>query len=115
MRSLASSSGATNSSQVGAAASARATAARPSSSSAAMAGATCSGFSSAKRGSPEKSSSGFNTVLQQHGDGHRADAPGHRRDGAGDVPDRLEIDVADELAVGAPVDADVDHARSRFD
>ena len=32
----------------------------------------------------------------------------------GDLRDRVEVDVARELAVGQPVDADVDHDRARL-
>ena len=95
-------------------------AARPCASSSSTAGATCSGLISAKRGRPEKSSSGFRhfgstAVLQQHGDGHRADAAGHRRDAARDFLHRVEVDVAGQLAVGQAVHADVDHAGAGFD
>ena len=41
-------------------------------------------------------------VLQQAGDGHRADAAGHRRDGAGDLGASAIGDVADELASCRP-------------
>src|SRR5262245_10141455 len=106
--SFASSSGETNASQVGGALLTAAIAARPCASNSSIAGATCAGVISAKRGRPEKSSSGLDTVLQEHGDGHRADAARHGRDPAGDVLHRFEVDVAGELAVGQAVDADVD-------
>ena len=51
---------------------------------------------------------GFQRIGKQHGDGHRADAAGHRRDRAGDFLDAVEVDVAAELAVRQTVDADVD-------
>src|SRR5262245_20456526 len=90
-------------------------AARPCASRSSIAGATFSGLISAKRGKPEKSSSGLDTVLQKHGDGHGADAARHWRDPPGDVLHRVEIDVAGKLAVGQAVDADVDHAGAGFD
>src|SRR5262249_46833197 len=116
MRSFASSSGATNASQVAAACVTAAMVLRPWASNSSSAGATWPGSISAKRGRPEKSSSGLlDTVLQKHGDGHRADAARHRRDPAGDVAYRVVVDVAGELAVRQAVDADVDHAGAGFD
>src|SRR5260221_2479846 len=115
MRSLASSSGATNASQVGAAATACAIATRPSSRSASTAGATCSGFNCAKRGSPEKSrrgfiSSGSQTVFEKHGDRHRSDPARNQADPAGDIFDRREIHIAGERTVGQAVVADIVYA-----
>src|SRR5688572_31750659 len=109
MRSFASSSGDTNCSHVAGTSETFAITSRPSARSWSMAGATCSGLMSAKRGSPEKSSSGLlscstQAILQKHGNGHGTDAAGHRRNRSGDILDRLEIDVAGELAVGAAVD-----------
>src|SRR5581483_8740199 len=47
-------------------------------------------------------------IDQQHGHGHRPDAAGHRRDVGRLLAHALEVDVADELAVGQAVDADID-------
>src|SRR5687768_8577062 len=121
MRSFASSSGATKSSQAAGEFSAAWIVERPSESSRSTAGETCSGLMSAKRGRPEKSRSGFfscgstQAVLQEHCDGHRADAAGHRRDPARDLLYGFVVHVARELAVGEAVHADVDYARPRFD
>ena len=54
-------------------------------------------------------------VLQQHRDGHRADAARHRGDERGALAGALELDVADQLAVGAAVGADVDDHRAGLD
>ena len=58
---------------------------------------------------------GGDRVHQQHRDRHRADAARNRRDGRGARGRRRELDVAQQLAVVAPVDADVDHHRARLD
>ena len=50
----------------------------------------------------------FQGIGQQHGDGHRTDAAGNRRDERRHFLGRLEIDVAAQLAIGHAVDADVD-------
>ena len=51
-------------------------------------------------------------VLEQARDRHRADAAGHRRDRARALRGGGELDVADELALGRAVDADVEHDRA---
>src|SRR5579859_6560455 len=62
-------------------------------------------------------------VLQQAGDGHRADAAGDGGDGAGDLEDLVIGDVADQAGaapllsaavLGHAVDADIDHRGSRL-
>src|SRR5689334_11497805 len=47
-------------------------------------------------------------VGQQHRNRHRPDAAGHRRNPACALAHRGEIDVADQLSVRVPIDADVD-------
>lgn len=44
----------------------------------------------------EVESSGFNDVLQKHGDGHRTDAAGNRSNGGSNLGGRLELDVTDQ-------------------
>ena len=58
---------------------------------------------------------GAQRVGEQRRDGHRADASGNRGDPRRALLHRVEVDVADELAVGAPVDADVDHDGAGLD
>lgn len=53
-------------------------------------------------------------VLEQHGDGHRAHAPGDRCQMAGDFLHLVKCDVAHQPAVGQPVDADVDDGGPRL-
>ena len=43
---------------------------------------------------------GVDGVREQHRDGHRPDAAGHRRDRAGDFGHAGEVDVAAQLAAG---------------
>ncbi len=66
------------------------------------------------RGGPPASSAALQRVAQQARDRHRPDAAGHRRDRAGDLGRRGEVDVAREAVVGA-VHADVDHDRAGLD
>src|SRR5688572_17041115 len=121
MRSFASSSGATNASQLEFALVTAWTVARPSASNCSIAGVTCSGLMSAKRGRPEKSSSGLfscgstEAVLQEHCDGHWADAAGNRRNPARDFLYGFVVDIARELSVGQAVHADVNYAGPGFD
>src|ERR1039457_5953061 len=64
---------------------------------------------------------GANGVLHQHGDGHRADAAGIRRDFSGDRPHAGKIHVAHQsraalgAGIGHPVHPHVNHNRPRFD
>src|SRR3954469_17919303 len=68
------------------------------------------------RGSMRNSKgSGLYAVFDELGDGHRTDSAGHRRDPSGDLPDGLEVDITDELAVAAAIHADIDYAGARFD
>jgi hypothetical protein len=53
---------------------------------------------------------GADGVLEQHRYGHRPDPAGHRRDERGLLFDALEIDIANQLAVGQAVNADIDRA-----
>jgi len=43
---------------------------------------------------------GLDRVLEEHADGHRADAAGNWRDVGGDLGDGLEIDIANQSAPG---------------
>ena len=55
---------------------------------------------------------GLDGVVEQTGDGHRADTLWHRRNGQSAVFRAVEIDIADELAFTVyldAVDADIDH------
>src|SRR5262249_12458639 len=51
-------------------------------------------------------------VLQEHRDGEQAAAAGNGRHAGRALLDRLEVDVAGELAGGQAIDADVDHPRA---
>src|SRR4051812_4597311 len=53
-------------------------------------------------------------VLEEHRDSHRADAARDRRDGPGALHGRLEVDSADDAALG-PGRPDVDHGGAGFD
>src|SRR3954469_2671275 len=55
--------------------------------------------------------SGLHGVGQQHRDRHGSNATGYRSDGGGLLRDCLEVDVADEPALGS-VRAHVDHDRA---
>src|SRR5687768_7196462 len=61
---------------------------------------------------------GADGVLEQHRDGHRADASRHRRDVRRDTTDALEVDVTDDAVsfgtrrIVNAVDPDVDHDRA---
>src|SRR6266481_5940017 len=55
---------------------------------------------------------GGGRVREQHRDRHRPNAARHRRDPGGALARGGELDVADELAVGGAIDADVDHHRT---
>src|SRR3569833_3103052 len=106
-------------------ASSRFTTARACCSNASMAGVTCSGRIASKRGRAEKSSNGlsgfckefirsgsfggFYSVNKQHRDRHRSDASGHRSDITGHFLHIGKIDIDNQLAVIAAIDADVDH------
>ena len=48
-------------------------------------------------------------------DGQRTDAAGHGRIGAGQLLDGLGIDVANQLAVGLAIHADVNHSSAGMD
>ncbi len=54
------------------------------------------------------------SISQKSGDGHGADAAGDRSDRAGDLRDRLEINIADQF-VSLAVDTDVEDDGSGLD
>jgi len=56
----------------------------------------------------------FQRVFHQHGHGHRAHAARHRGDEGGAFTRLLEADIAAQLAIRQPVDADVDDDGSDF-
>jgi len=68
-----------------------------------------------KTGSAKALLRSLHSVHDQHGDGHRTDASGDRRDASRNLLHRREVHVASEFAVRGPVDPDIDDAGARFD
>ena len=58
---------------------------------------------------------GLYRVGHQHGDGHRADAAGNRRDPARDFFGRIKIHITAQFAVFHTVDSHVYHCGAGFD